>query len=442
MSKRNTMHGLCGAVLCLILATSAQGALVAHWHLDGGAGDATGNGHDGTLTNVAFTPSVAAALGTGQAGDFNGNAWVHIPADPALNSSAFTLSFWINQNGATQNGAHERTTSRQSDTFETSVNGSGTLDYYPAPGPNWQSTGYPIQPTGWQHLAYVSDGATMKLYAGGKEWFSGSFAGSPSGFMRIGARHNNTEGIQARMDDVALWDAPLTQQEVQAVAGGMSGPAELHKFDFTTTTVQSIPADWSLSTVRESGGGLSDWTGPFGAPPAAGTFTLAASPGTKASIINAGNDIGSGGTLLGYGAGPGVQYYRTLFELPEFSHATANLALAVDNGARVWINGVEIARETSFLAENWARPYSTLTINANGTIGGVTLFDWTASSFTGWLPGENELILAIRNPDTEGADAGAIAFRMDVLTSIPEPGTLSLLGLGGLALLRRRRRRR
>ena len=85
--------------------------------------------------------------------------------------------------------------------------------------------------------------------------------------------------------------------------------------------------------------------------------------------------------------------------------------------------------------ENWARPYSSLTINEDGSITNLSLFDPGAStSFTGWKVGQNELILVIRNPDTEGLNAGGIAFRMDVVTRVPEPGSIVMLGLGGLGL--------
>lgn len=71
----------------------------------------------------------------------------------------------------------------------------------------------------------------------------------------------------------------------------------------------------------------------------------------------------------------------------------------------------------------------------------VTLFDQVASSFTGWRPGLNEVVLAVRNPDSEGLGAGGVAFRLDIVTQVPEPGSLALLGLGGLGLLGLGRRR-
>ncbi len=443
MSRSRVSSAARVAALVLAWAASAHAGLIAHWPFDGNASDVSGNAHHGTANaNVLYSTNIPLALGAGRSLDLNGNAWVDVAADPALNSAAFTLSFWLNQDGAVQNGAHERTTSRQGDTFETALSSTSELNYYP--GAAWVSTGYSLRASQWQHVAYVSTGSQMRVYVDGQQRYSGAFTGSPSGLMRIGARYNGVEDVVAMFDDVALWNTPLTLSEVRALHGGLATPETVDGRWYRGYTVLSDAARWSLSTTRRSGGAAGTWTGPFLAPPAAATFTLPAQASTTGNILAAASDIASGGTLLGDGGAgnpAGLLYYRTTFVLPPFCGVMAYLTLAADNGAEVFLNGVELARETSFLVENWQRPYSTLTINANGTISGTTLFDWIAPSFTGWLVGENEIILAVRNPDSEALRAGGIAFRMDITLSTPEPSGLTLLALGGLALARARRRR-
>lgn len=76
--------------LCLaLLPTPATAAptVVGLWHMDETSGttavDATGNGHSGVNTNIAFvTPGFD---GTGGAYTFNGNSRVVIPDSPSLN---------------------------------------------------------------------------------------------------------------------------------------------------------------------------------------------------------------------------------------------------------------------------------------------------------------------------------------------------------------------
>jgi len=278
-----------------------------------------------------------------------------------------------------------------------------------------------------------SDGANMKVYVNGTKVYTGQFNGSSTGRLGIGASIPVfTEGIEALVDNVALWHNSLTPSAIQALASGQIEPSQL-----TITTVTSEPGQWMQSTVRTSGGPPGTWTPGADPLPAASTFTVATQSATAGGIIAAGADFGAGSILGdgGNGSLTGVQYYRTTFELEPFTEISANLVLAADNGAQVFINGTEVARETSYLVENWARPYSTLTINPDGSISDVTLFDQVAPSFTGWRLGTNELIVALRNPDSEGLSAGAFALRMDVVSSVPEPGTLALFGLGACGLL-------
>ena len=445
MTKRRAACGMLAvAAVCFCLAAATEAGPVAYWAFDGSALDATGHGHDGTPNaSVAYSPTVPAAIGAGTSLALNGGAWVDVPADAALNSTAFTLTFWIDQDGATQNGNFERVTSRGSDSFEVGVAANSSLSYYPSPG--WRDTGCDLPRNGWRHVALVSDGSQMSLYVGGQRVSTNPFSGNPSGFLRIGARASvTTEGIEAKMDDVALWGHPLSSAAVLAMAGGLANPLDVENMVLNQTTVTSDGSQWQRSTVRRSGGPAGTWTPGADPLPDVSTFTEACTSATAGGIVAAAADLGVGSILGDGGAGQptGLQYYRTTFDLGSFAEITAQITLAVDNGAQIFINGTEVARETSFLVENWARPYSTLSILADGTVDAVTLFDQVAPSFDGWRQGENELIIALRNPDSEALGGGGFAFQMGIVTTIPEPATCCLVGLGCLALARRRRRRR
>jgi len=419
---------LCAAVVLALCACmgAAEAELVGYWPFDATVADASGNGRDGTnLLNVSYAPATPFLYGSGQSLALGGSTRVDIPASPALNSQAFTLAYWFNQAGAVQNGPYERVTSRGSDTFETALSPDGDLRYYSRGGPGWQDSGHDLPRAGWQHVAFVSNGANVGVFVDGQHVHTGALGQDPSGILRIGARANIwTEGSEGKIDDVALWDTPLAPSSIAALAGQSHRPTDL-----TTTTVISDPASWNLSTARTTGGPMGTWT-PSGAPlPGAATYTLPASPTPMGHILGAAADLGLG-TFVGDGGGSaptGVQYYRTTFDLPDFEQVAANLVLAVDNGAQVFINGAEIARETSFAVENWARPYSTLSINADGSIGSVTLFDQVATNFSDWRVGQNELVIAIRNPDPEGIPGGGLTFRLDVDTSLRPPDDLTTL---------------
>jgi hypothetical protein len=92
--------------------------------------------------------------------------------------------------------------------------------------------------------------------------------------------------------------------------------------------------------------------------------------------------------------------------------------LAIDNGAQVYLNGELVATETSFLVENWALPLPSIAISESGEITAVKFEEW-AESFDGWNVGENEVLLAVRNPFEENDPAGGFAFRLDFFSSTP-----------------------
>ena len=73
--------------------------------------------------------------------------------------------------------------------------------------------------------------------------------------------------------------------------------------------------------------------------------------------------------------------------------------------------------------------------------------DASAPDTLGWYGSQpigatSRFVVGIRAPDDiDGVDDGQAVFTVRQLATVPEPATLSLVGLGALALLRRRRRR-
>lgn len=416
------------AMLC---ARPAQAALVGYWPFDGNAQDASGTGNHGALNgNAGFSGSVPAAIGSGQSLSVDGTGdFVNVPANASLDSSTFTLSYWVNQNGAVQDGGFERVTSRGGDTFETAVSNTGQLSYYNGA---WNGTGQNVPGSGWTHVAWVN-GADMKLYVNGSLAFTGGADAANGGHMNIGARHNGGEGFQGSIDDAALYNHAVSAAGVKLMAAGVAADA------FSETMVVSNTTDWTLSTVSTDGGPGGTWTAGAIVPPGAATFTLTPSVTGAAHLVAAANLIGMGAQPIN--ADNNVRYYRSTFTLNAFDEIAADLTLGTDNGAAIFINGIEVARETSFLVDNWTNPLPSLVIAPDGTITNVVKFDSTAGSFTGFQVGLNEIIIAVRNPNSEGPGAGGFAFKLNVATTqaIPEPAT-ALLGVLGLAVLGRRRR--
>ncbi|MCA9214458.1 MAG: hypothetical protein KDB27_15410 [Planctomycetales bacterium] len=222
-------------VLLFFLSQAVYGDLVGYWNFDGNVEDHSGAGNDGELIDAVYSDNVPSVIGAGQSLDFsNDTDHVYIEADDSLDSDVFTLSLFVNDRG--QVGAFERFTSRESDTFETAINvhppfgGTGEISYYSGAGGGWQWTreengaedNIVLELDTWQHVAYVAnpDDETMTIYLDGElilesldPWFT-----TPTGFMHIGNRWNDVEGFDGLLDDVALWDEVLTQEQIATIA--------------------------------------------------------------------------------------------------------------------------------------------------------------------------------------------------------------------------------
>ena len=114
-------------------------------------------------------------------------------------------------------------------------------------------------------------------------------------------------------------------------------------------------------------------------------------------------------------SGPDILYtYRTTFDLSGFDPAMASLT-------------------GQWSADNWGSDILLNGLSTGNTAVGFNLW----SSFTilsGFTAGVNTLDFIVNN------GGGPTGLRVEVTgTAVPEPATLSLLALGGLALIRRRR---
>ena len=403
-------------------------SLVGYWNFDDTVLDQSGTGNDGTLSGVnipqsypTYDADIPLETGSGKSLNFDSDVeHVFIEADPTLNSSVFTLSMFVNDRG--QSGVYERLTSRGDDSFETAL-GNG-VSYYPP----WTSAPYTPSAGTWEHIAYVADGGTMEVYADGNLVHGPvPFTGSPSGFMHVGNRHNGVEGFDGLIDDVALWNVPLSQDAIGQLADGSATPLTVSTVSEEGTvtrviTVRSNVTAWRRSeTVVADDGGAADWniSGPL-VLPASDTYTILPSATVAGQSVPHIHDAAAPLGVEGLLSGNDVNFFRTTFELDPWDEISATMQLAVDNGAQVFVNGQLIATETSFSTENWATPLPSVSIAATGSVTS-NKFDSTTANFSGWLVGENELVVAVRNPGVaiEVPPPGGFGMLLNVTTISP-----------------------
>ncbi len=418
-------------------------SLVAYWDFDDNVADhsATTPANNGVaFGSVAYSSDVPGAVGSGKALSITGpNSYVGVAASASLNSSVFTLSYWLKDpgqlsgTGVSSSAGHNRITSRGSDSFETSVSNApgatlpanSNLKFYAS---GWTQTSATTSPSQWMHVAYVSTGSTLTQYVNGNPVFSTARTINPSGSFYIGARVNAAtpnEGFTGLLDDVAMWNVALPQASIQQLVSGLASPATL--VVAAPVDVASSTTTWRISTESVEGGAAGAWDpSGLGDPPAEATFTIVPTA-TNTGVIPLVNAAATALGVQGLVADNNVRYYRTTFELPPLAAASASIQLAVDNGAAVYINRQLVATETSFSGENWTAPYPSITIAESGAVS-VSKFDSQIGTFTGWLSGQNEIIVAVRNPNSEAAPAGALAFKMSVVPTFAAATTQIDLG--------------
>ncbi|MHC4426417.1 MAG: LamG domain-containing protein, partial [Planctomycetota bacterium] len=221
-------------VLGLTLTTTASADLVGWWRFDDGSGatavDSSGNGNDGVLEGGAqwVAGQLSGAI------EFNGsNAYVRAPHIP-LDSRSFTIAMWVNPVLYTD----------QQVVFGQHESGSGNLSMHlrlggpggtiPNPGAvrmgfysnDLDTAGGLIEDNNWYHIAfwYDSESQTRRIYIDGvqaAEDNASPYLGT-SGDTRIG-QWNNNQWFQGIIDDVQIYNHPLTQVEIQAVMRGLEG---------------------------------------------------------------------------------------------------------------------------------------------------------------------------------------------------------------------------
>ncbi|MDT8303480.1 MAG: PA14 domain-containing protein [Sedimentisphaerales bacterium] len=215
-------------VLSVVLTGIAKADLVGWWRFDESSGtiaaDSSGNGNNGTVMGGAEWVD-------GQLGGallFNGQdsyvAAPHIPFD----SRSFTIMMWVNPVLYTSEqvifGQVESSTQNLSMHYRLYGPDSGRvrMGFYS----NDLDTTTTIEQNNWYHLTFWYDfeNQSRRIYINGileAEADATPYLGS-SGETRIG-QWNNNQWFQGIIDDVQIYDHPLSENDIQAAMRGLEG---------------------------------------------------------------------------------------------------------------------------------------------------------------------------------------------------------------------------
>ena len=204
--------------------TPQGGGLVAAYSFNELSGntayDTSGNGNNGTLTNVTHTSLTGGYFGASLV--FNGsNSWVTVNDSPSLDlNKAVTIEAWVcpsermtgwrtivNKESST-NGSYYlyANTTNGKPAAEVSVSGEQIL--------YGSST---VPDNAWTHVAMTYDGSTQRIFIGGQQVASRSLSGAivtSSSPLRIGGNSIWGEYFKGRIDEIRIYNRALSATEI------------------------------------------------------------------------------------------------------------------------------------------------------------------------------------------------------------------------------------
>lgn len=202
----------------------------SHWKLDEGSGrtvrDSSGSNHTGIgVGGVGWGEGAGRVANNGSALTLNGvNGYVTLPGGNELGlvDSSFSVSAWIN---GTEFGTGDRTilgndSGAQYQGLHLVIrNGRPYMGFIDSA----VTSPTAIQPNQWNHLVFRYDLAqrTLAIYVNGELVVSGTdrhpFQGTAPVYI---GRWSNGNYFNGRIDDVRIYDRPLTDAEIQALTNG------------------------------------------------------------------------------------------------------------------------------------------------------------------------------------------------------------------------------
>ena len=198
---------------------SAQPELIARWPLDEGSGNVVQDvigGNDGK--RVGGPEWVVAKFENGLKFNKKTGQYVEIPgADELEPTDSLTVMAWVNVNSS----AGRQEIFCYADSYDILINNGVFKTYIHQGGAFPRAPGKtPVETNRWYFLAMTYDGKDLKLYVNGKLDGSAKLPGGiqfltlPLRFSNNPAAPNEAWGISGILDEVELWDKPMTEEEI------------------------------------------------------------------------------------------------------------------------------------------------------------------------------------------------------------------------------------
>lgn len=463
---------------------AARAALVGYWSFDGSnAADLSGNANNGVVgAAVAFTSQTPFGAGVAVQSTRTGTSTITVANSPSLLSlnNQLALSFWMKAPASPDNAdwfrIFRKGTEAQYDQSWMVNRNSSTLgmnmrvdtNLNPStltPGFNQNiaaADNTTILDDQWHHLVFIMDNGQWRKYVDGVAKGSGTYTHN-NGFANTQPLQMLTGNYAGLLDDVAIWNKPITASQVQSISTGgspLNTPlVSIWRFEDATNLGKDWAATGNHLTAQGNaaqtgqgryGNGLAlDGAGDFldsavfpkGIPTGSSDYTIAA--WFKPDVMGDRGIIGWGAYGSQYAVnalrliGPnGFRHYwwsadlnaqATLLGVNLLDGQWHHVAATYDGTTRtLWLDGQFLASDT---------PPAHLAAPSNFRIGSTNFGEF----FDGTLDDVAVFSAALTQGELQRIMTGDFtAYGV----TIPEPGSVVLMGLGALCLLGRASRRR
>jgi hypothetical protein len=264
-----------------IASAALQEGLIGYWNLDEGTGntaaDSSENGNDLTRSGPAgWAPTDEARIGNSAYKNLSGNRGLFNKDTEVLNGlTSFSVSVWVKSDRTdTDRGFLNFRTPNLDDHYGFRYDNTGyqggennviKAGVNTTGGTHQIESSGNVQTTDWQHLVFTwRSGEPIKLYIDGVvdtlsyvgAPVSGSITGTSKVRIGAGPGDNRTGGVgwDGYIDDVRIYNRPLTQTEITTLASGAitDGPV--------STAGVRLAGVGNLSTERPSESGDAVYT--------------------------------------------------------------------------------------------------------------------------------------------------------------------------------------
>jgi hypothetical protein len=217
-----------GPIWSFTTGSAPKSGLIAYYPFNGNANDESGNGHDGTVNGATLTSDRFGS--SNSAYQFGDGKYIEVPHSSDLNitSSGFTISAWVRFSGTQEDfaGIVAKGPAGGADpgyifTIRSSIHLGAAI------GENgWSDLigNRSINDNGWHHVVVVqTPSRDTRLYVDGQLDATGRVPSSATISLKntrpmfIGTERNKSAFLRGAIDEVRLYNYPLSLSEIQAL---------------------------------------------------------------------------------------------------------------------------------------------------------------------------------------------------------------------------------